>query len=81
MATQALAINGAKVYIVGRTGEKPETVVRTHGQGIAGKIIPIAADITSKSAITKLVKEIESQEKCQFKVSNRSRKLEFSVTG
>jgi NAD(P)-dependent dehydrogenase (short-subunit alcohol dehydrogenase family) len=62
MATQALAVNGAKVYIVGRTEEKLETVVKTHGQDIAGKIIPIVADITSKSEIVQLVKEIESKE-------------------
>ena len=64
MATQALAVNGAKVYIVGRTREKLETVVKTHGKDIAGSIIPITADITSKSEITNLVKEIESREKC-----------------
>jgi NAD(P)-dependent dehydrogenase (short-subunit alcohol dehydrogenase family) len=64
MATQALAVNGAKVYIIGRTEEKLENVVKTHGQGIAGEIIPITADITSKSEIAKLVKEIESREKC-----------------
>lgn len=64
MATQALAVNGAKVYIVGRTEEKLQNVVKTHGQGIAGEIIPITADITSKSEIAKLVKEIESREKC-----------------
>jgi NAD(P)-dependent dehydrogenase (short-subunit alcohol dehydrogenase family) len=64
MATQALAVNGAKVYIVGRTEEKLENVVKAHGQGIAGEIIPITADITSKSEIAKLVKEIESREKC-----------------
>jgi len=62
MATQAIAVNGAKVYIVGRT-EKLENVVKTHGQGIAGEIIPITADITSKNEIAKLVKEIESREK------------------
>jgi len=64
MATQALAVNGAKVYIVGRTEEKLENVVKTHGQDIAGEIIPITADITSKSEIANLVKEIESREKC-----------------
>ncbi|KAH6673486.1 hypothetical protein B0J14DRAFT_480895 [Halenospora varia] len=62
MATQALAVNGAKVYIVGRTEEKLETVVKTHGQNIAGEIIPIVADITQKSEIARLVKEIESKE-------------------
>jgi len=64
MATQALAVNGAKVYIVGRTKEKLDTVVKEHGQNIAGEIIPIVADVTQKSEIARLVKEIESREKC-----------------
>ena len=64
MATQALAVNGAKVYIVGRTEEKLETVVKAHGQNIPGKIIPLTADITKKDGIARLVKEIESREKC-----------------
>lgn len=64
MATQALAVNGAKVYIVGRTEEKLENVVKAHGHNIAGEIIPITADIASKSEIARLVKEIESREKC-----------------
>lgn len=64
MATQALAVNGARVYIVGRTKEKLDTVVKTHGQGIAGEIIPIVADISQKEDIAKLVKEVESREKC-----------------
>ncbi|CZT10285.1 3-oxoacyl-[acyl-carrier-protein] reductase 1 [Rhynchosporium agropyri] len=63
MATQALAVNGAKVYIVGRTKDKLDSVVKNHGQGIEGQIIPIVADITSKDEIAKLVKEIESKEK------------------
>ncbi|CAD6499956.1 BgTH12-04061 [Blumeria graminis f. sp. triticale] len=62
MATQALAANGAKVYIVGRTEEKLDTVVKAHGQEIAGKILPISADITNKSDISKLVEIIESKE-------------------
>ena len=64
MAVQALAVNGAKVYIVGRTEEKLETVVKTHGEGIAGEIIPLVGDITDKKDIARLVKEIESREKC-----------------
>ena len=36
MATQALARNGAKVYIVGRTAEKLDTVVETYGKDISG---------------------------------------------
>ncbi|MCJ1356018.1 MAG: hypothetical protein MMC33_006012 [Icmadophila ericetorum] len=64
MATQALAVNGAKVYIVGRTEEKLERVVETHDKNISGQIIPLVADITSKSDIARLVKETESREKC-----------------
>jgi NADP-dependent 3-hydroxy acid dehydrogenase YdfG len=64
MATQALAVNGAKVYIVGRTEQKLERVVETHGQNIAGQIIPLTADIRHKSEIARLVKEVESREKC-----------------
>jgi NADP-dependent 3-hydroxy acid dehydrogenase YdfG len=78
MATQALAVNGAKVYIVGRTEEKLETVVQTHGQGIAGEIIPITADITSKSEIAKLVKEIESREKCLCILSEKHQLFNFT---
>ena len=57
-------MNGAKVYIVGRTLEKLQTVVDTHGKGISGEIIPIAADVSKKDEIARLVKEIESREKC-----------------
>jgi len=64
MATQALAVNGAKVYIVGRTSEKLDTVANTHGQNISASIIPITADITSKSEIKRVVDEIGSREKC-----------------
>ena len=64
MAVQALAVNGAKVYIVGRTEEKLETVVQTHGKGITGEIVPLVGDITNKKDIARLVKEIESREKC-----------------
>lgn len=64
MATQALAVNGAKVYIVGRTREKLDAVVKHHGQNIAGSIIPLTADVTSKEDIARLVKEIESKEQC-----------------
>jgi len=64
MATQALAVNGAKVYIVGRTQEKLDNVVKAHGQNIAGEIIPLVADITQKSEIARLAKEIESRERC-----------------
>ena len=64
MCVQALAANGAKVYITGRTQEKLDTVVKTYGQNISGQIIPITADITSKDDVARLAKEIESKEKC-----------------
>ncbi|KAL8927451.1 MAG: hypothetical protein Q9208_002256 [Pyrenodesmia sp. 3 TL-2023] len=62
MAVQALAVNGAKVYIVGRTNDKLERVAETHGSGIPGQIIPLVGDITNKQDIQKLVDEIESRE-------------------
>ncbi|KAJ7480005.1 short chain dehydrogenase/reductase [Mycena galericulata] len=64
MATQALAVNGAKVYIVGRTKEKLDTVVQKYGHKIAGEIIPLVGDVTKKDGVEQLVKEIESREKC-----------------
>ena len=64
MIVQALAINGAKVYITGRTEEKLEKVAELYGKDIPGQIIPITADIGLKSKIATLIKEIESKEKC-----------------
>ena len=64
MITQALAVNGAKVYIVGRTDDKLDTVAQTHGQNIPGEIIPLVADVANKDDIARLVKDIESREKC-----------------
>lgn len=65
MITQALAVNGAKVYITGRTGEKLDRVVETYNKDIEGEIIALNGfDVTQKAQISKLVKEIESREKC-----------------
>ncbi|KAJ6602630.1 hypothetical protein DFH09DRAFT_1019764 [Mycena vulgaris] len=64
MATQALSVNGAKVYIVGRTKEKLDTVVQKYGHNILGEIIPLVGDVTQKDGVQQLVKEIESREKC-----------------
>ncbi|KAF2804342.1 NAD(P)-binding protein [Mytilinidion resinicola] len=64
MCTQALAVNGAKVYIVGRTEEKLDRVAQVHGKDIAGEIIPIVGDVTDKDGVRKLVEEIEKREKC-----------------
>ena len=62
MATQALAVNGAKVYIVGRTEEKLEQVVKTYSQGISGQIIPIQADVSDKKSIASLYDQISQKE-------------------
>jgi NADP-dependent 3-hydroxy acid dehydrogenase YdfG len=39
MATQALAANGARVYITGRRKEVLDNAVKTYGSGIDGEII------------------------------------------
>lgn len=62
MFTQALAVNGAKVYICGRTEGKLETVAKTYSQDIPGQIIPIQADVSNKQDIAKLYKEISEKE-------------------
>ncbi|KAL3449700.1 hypothetical protein BJX65DRAFT_294388 [Aspergillus insuetus] len=62
MATQALAKNGAKVYITGRTEEKLDRVAELYSKNITGQIIPLAADITQKESIQKLASELSSRE-------------------
>ncbi|KAJ5710466.1 Short-chain dehydrogenase/reductase SDR [Penicillium malachiteum] len=62
MATQALAVNGAKVYITGRTQEKLDTVARIYNENIPGQIIPLRADVTDKESIDELSQEISSRE-------------------
>ncbi|KUI69538.1 Rhamnolipids biosynthesis 3-oxoacyl-[acyl-carrier-protein] reductase [Cytospora mali] len=65
MITQALAVNGAKVYITGRTEEKLDRVVETYNKDIEGEIIALTGfDVTEKNDIVKLVEEIESREEC-----------------
>lgn len=70
MATQALAVNGAKVYIVGRTEEKLERVAELYAQnrpsagsgGEGGQIIPLTADVSKKGEISRLLQEFQSRE-------------------
>ncbi|KAF7560458.1 hypothetical protein G7046_g3684 [Stylonectria norvegica] len=64
MATQALANNGAKVYITGRTKEKLDRVVEEYGKNIPGEIIAIQADISNKDGVRKLHEEYSKKEKC-----------------
>ncbi|KAL8658017.1 MAG: hypothetical protein Q9226_001351 [Calogaya cf. arnoldii] len=65
--TQALAINGCKVYITGRRLDVLETTARIHGspdklgpQG--GSIIPIVMDVTCKESIKGVVDHITTTE-------------------
>lgn len=63
MITQALAVNGAKVYITGRTEEKLDRVVQTYNKDIDGEIVALGGfDVTKKEQIAKLAKEIETRE-------------------
>ncbi|KAL2150114.1 hypothetical protein VTH82DRAFT_7790 [Thermothelomyces myriococcoides] len=64
MITQALAVNGAKVYIVGRTGEKLDRVAATYNKDIEGSIVPLAGDVTKKEEVARLADEIAAKEKC-----------------
>jgi len=65
MITQALAVNGARVYIVGRTGEKLDAVAKQYnGNDIDGEIIPLQADVSKKEDIARLYDQIASREKC-----------------
>jgi short-subunit dehydrogenase len=72
MATQAFAVNGAKVYIIGRTKEKLDKVAEIYGKDIPGQIIPLQGDISKKESIAAMVKEIESKEKCVCILVNKS---------
>jgi short-subunit dehydrogenase len=64
MITQALAVNSAKVYVVGRTGEKLNAITNQYNRdNINSKIILLQADISKKEDITCLYNEIASREK------------------
>ncbi|GAA5861271.1 hypothetical protein JCM8547_008540 [Rhodosporidiobolus lusitaniae] len=62
MATQALAANGARVYITGRRQEVLDNAVQTHSTGIEGEIIALPGDVTKKEDIKRWVEEIKSRE-------------------
>ena len=61
MITQALASNGAKVYITGRRQEALNTVVEQYNTG-PGKIIALPGDISSKDDVKRLAEELASKE-------------------
>lgn len=62
MCAQALASNGAKVYITGRRKEALDKVVETYSTSGSGKIVAAPGDITDKTAVQQLAKEIGEQE-------------------
>jgi len=63
MITQTLAVNGAKVYIVGRTQSKLDRVVSIYNGDIEGEIIALpAADVSSKDDVRRLADEITHRE-------------------
>ncbi|GAA5891255.1 hypothetical protein JCM6882_004637 [Rhodosporidiobolus microsporus] len=62
MATQALAANGARVYITGRRQEVLDNVVKTYGSGVDGEIIALPGDVTQKDDLKRLAEEIKKRE-------------------
>jgi NAD(P)-dependent dehydrogenase (short-subunit alcohol dehydrogenase family) len=64
MATQALAANGAKVYITGRRVEALENAAKEHQPASGGgQIIPIGpCDVTKKEDLQRLVEDISKKE-------------------
>ena len=64
MMARTLAVNGAKVYITGRTKEKLDRVVETFGKDVPGKLIPVTCDITTKESVAELYNYISEREQC-----------------
>ncbi|KAK4996944.1 hypothetical protein LTR66_003546 [Elasticomyces elasticus] len=64
MASQAMAANGAKVYITGRRMEALEKAAKSHDPAGGGQIIPIGpCDVTKKDDLQKLVDDLSKKEK------------------
>ncbi|KAI2474805.1 Short chain dehydrogenase/reductase, partial [Pyrenophora tritici-repentis] len=63
MAAQALAANGAKVYITGRRQEVLENAAKSHSPDQGGQIIPLSpCDVTKKDDLEQMYQELASKE-------------------
>ncbi|KAI8913045.1 hypothetical protein DFJ77DRAFT_466582 [Powellomyces hirtus] len=62
MAAEALATNGATVYITGRRLNVLEAAAETHGKGLAGTMVPLQCDVGDKESLGKVAREIERRE-------------------
>lgn len=62
MITQALAANGATVYITGRRQEALQKVVEDYGKDAEGQIIAVPGDISSKDECLRLAKVVGEKE-------------------
>jgi len=62
MIAQALAANGAKVYIIGRREDVLTKTAEHYSSGVSGSIVPIQGDVTSKSSIEEIVQKIKQSE-------------------
>ncbi|KAF1955650.1 NAD(P)-binding protein [Byssothecium circinans] len=64
MAAQALAANGAKVYITGRRVEALEKAAKSHNPSEGGQIIPLGpCDVTKKEDLENFYQELSKREK------------------
>ncbi|KAF2765734.1 NAD(P)-binding protein [Teratosphaeria nubilosa] len=64
MATQALAANGAKVYITGRRVDALDNAARSHDPSGGGQIIPLGpCDVAKKEDLQRVVEELSKKEK------------------
>ncbi|KAJ9292768.1 hypothetical protein DTO271G3_8467 [Paecilomyces variotii] len=60
MAAQALAANGARVYVVGRRNEPLQTVAKKYASN--GQIIPLPGDIAHTDGVKAIAAELEKNE-------------------
>ncbi|KAJ1307466.1 hypothetical protein OPQ81_001566 [Rhizoctonia solani] len=62
MIAQALAANGAKVYVSSRRNEVIDKTAEEHGPKFAGEIIPLELDVTDKASIKNAVQVIQKND-------------------